>query len=169
MAVFGLVYGATSAATISPNDVRYGVDMGGGLFGNLVLPVISDVRYGVQYGSLGTEFTGTLSSFTSGGTTWQGARRDEFYDELNEWGTSLSVGSLTARCQKTPDRTRKEMTPTGYLTYVNATFDIFTDEWNRLGLASRKRFTCGGVLYEIVPFNYDDADVTIQFTAERVK
>lgn len=169
MAVFGLVFGSTTASSVSPNDVRYGVDIGSGVLGNLVLPVISDVRYGVGYGSLGTEFYGTLTSLATGGTSWQDARTDEFNDELNEWGTTLSVGPLASRCQKTPDRNKRLMGPHGYIVTVEATFDIFTEDWNRLSLGSRKQFTCGAYRYEIVPFNYDDADVTIQFTAERVK
>ena len=101
--------------------------------------------------------------------TWAQDRAEEFQAMLDEWGTTLSVGGLTADCQKTPDRTRRIMTPTGYMVSVNATFDIFTTEWVRLGLTSRKQYTCGGVKYEIDPFNYDSSDVTIQFTAERSK
>jgi len=67
MAVFGLVWGATEPLDISPDDVRLGVPLGDGIFGNLVLPVVGDVRSGVQYGSNGTEYTGTLVVTGGGG------------------------------------------------------------------------------------------------------
>lgn len=101
--------------------------------------------------------------------TWAEDRATEFQAMLDEWGTTLEVGALTARCQKTPDRTARMMLPNAYQLGVSATFDIFTSEWTRIGLDSRKRFTCGAFNYEIVPYNYDVSDVTIQFTAERVK
>ena len=41
------------------NDVRLGVAVGGST-GNLVIPGVGDVRLGINYGTLGIEYTGTL-------------------------------------------------------------------------------------------------------------
>lgn len=102
--------------------------------------------------------------------TFKEARTEEFTAMLAEWGTALTVGSLTpAACIKTPDRAVRDMTPTGYLLKQVATFDIFTTEWTRLGLDSRKQFDCEGTRYEIVPKSRDTSEPTIQFTAERMK
>lgn len=43
----------------SANDVRFGTAVGAGT-GNMTLPAVADVLLGVQFGSNGTEFTGTL-------------------------------------------------------------------------------------------------------------
>jgi hypothetical protein len=52
----------------SENDVRDGVTFNSGASeGNLVLPAEEDVESGVQYGTAGTEFTGTLTAGGGGG------------------------------------------------------------------------------------------------------
>lgn len=43
----------------SPNDVRSGIAVGAST-GNMTLPGVADVLLGVQFGTSGTEFTGTL-------------------------------------------------------------------------------------------------------------
>lgn len=59
----GTTIGAVQPTLIPPivGDVRSGVSYSGGLIGNLVLPDAGDVRNGVSFGSLGSEFTGTLT------------------------------------------------------------------------------------------------------------
>lgn len=102
--------------------------------------------------------------------TWTEDRTAEFQAMLDEWGTTLTVGILTpAMCIKTPDRAFREMSATGYVLKQIATFDIFTTEWTRLGLDSRKQFDCEGTRYEIVTKNHDSSEPMIQFTSERVK
>lgn len=50
------------------DDVRYGVVYGDSTYtGTVVLPHVSRVQSGIQYGSDGTEFTGTLTSSGGGG------------------------------------------------------------------------------------------------------
>lgn len=62
----GRIFGTGGSGTCdypSANDVRNGTIFGfGSLTGNLVLPPVDDVLLGIQYGALGTEFTGTLDT-----------------------------------------------------------------------------------------------------------
>ena len=70
----------------SVNDVRLGVAVGAST-GNLVIPDVSDVRQGVNFGTLGLEYTGTL--VVQPGTT----EADE-YLEINRTDDYLGSNAL---------------------------------------------------------------------------
>ena len=70
----------------SANDVRLGAAVGAST-GNLVVPGVADVRQGVNYGTLGLEYTGTL--VVQPGTT----QADE-YLELNRTDDYLGANAV---------------------------------------------------------------------------
>lgn len=180
MAVFGLVWGATSASSLSPNDVRFGVDMGGGLTGNLVLPVVGDVRSGVTYGAHGTQYTGTLVPMRiPTGRSWRDDREGDMYAYETEFGSlannsaavniKISRGNLTCDAIKTPDVVDKMMMQTAYLTDIRSTADVLIADFTRLSLGSRVQLTCGGNGYEIVKYRLDQADASAQLDLVKLK
>lgn len=103
--------------------------------------------------------------------TWKQERAEEFAEECEEWGVTITRNGLSAVGTKTPDVIDSMMQPANYHTNIRATFSLLREDFNRLDLVgpSRKKFSCNGKNYEWQKVADDSADATIQFVSYELK